>query len=156
WLDRVDIPATNIHPMPTAAADPAQDAATHDQELKNFFSASSDQMPRFDIILLGMGDDGHTASLFPFTPALDVGDRLITVGEKQGEPRITFTVPFINAARNVIFLIAGANKQEALQKIFHSDADPKAYPTKLIAPDEGCLWWLLDAEAGAELSPDEK
>lgn len=154
WLNHIDIPSENIHPMPTSANDPAADAATHNQELMDFFQVAPGQIPKFDIVLLGMGDDGHTASLFPFTPALDVGDRLVTVGEKQGEPRITFTIPLINAAQNILFLIAGTNKQEPLQKIFHEDIDPKAYPSKLITPDTGSLWWILDADAGAKLSPD--
>ncbi|ANV83790.1 6-phosphogluconolactonase [Picosynechococcus sp. PCC 7003] len=153
WLNQVPIPEDNIHPMPTEAADPQQDAAAYDATLRNFFGDRP--WPSFDIVLLGMGDDGHTASLFPQTAALTVGDRLITVGEKQGEPRLTFTVPLINAAHSIIFLVAGANKQEALQKIFHSDADGCAYPSKLINPDHGVLWWLLDAAAGDRLAPDE-
>lgn len=155
WLNHIDIPVTNIHPMPTMAANPAVDAASYNEELRAFFKVADQSMPEFDIILLGMGDDGHTASLFPYTEALDVGDRLVTVGNKDGEPRITFTVPLINAAHNIIFLIAGASKQEPLNKIFHEEIDPKAYPSKLISPVQGALWWLLDAEAGDRLSPDE-
>jgi 6-phosphogluconolactonase len=155
WLDRVEFPAVNIHPMPTMANDPQGDAATHNEELRCFFQLTGDEMPQFDIILLGMGDDGHTASLFPNTEALDVGDRLITVGNKGDDPRITFTVPLINAARNIIFLVAGTNKQPALHKIFHENIDPKDYPSKLIQPQDGRLWWLLDADAGEQLSPDE-
>ena len=155
WLNHIDIPAANIHPMPTMAANPAVDAASYDHELRSFFKGSEQSLPEFDIILLGMGDDGHTASLFPYTEALDVGDRLVTVGNKDGEPRITLTIPLINAAHNIIFLIAGASKQEPLNKIFHEEIDPKAYPSKLISPVQGALWWLLDAEAGDRLSPDK-
>ncbi|BAW96202.1 6-phosphogluconolactonase [[Synechococcus] sp. NIES-970] len=153
WLDQVPIPPDNIHPMPTDAADPYLDAATYDATLRAFFGDQT--WPAFDIILLGMGDDGHTASLFPQTAALAVSDRLITVGEKQGEPRLTFTVPLINAAHHIIFLVAGHNKQEALQQIFHSEADGFAYPSKLIEPDHGILWWLLDAAAGDRLTPHD-
>ncbi len=156
WLDHVDIPQANIHAMPTSANDPAVDAATHDAELADFFQTSAPQMPKFDIILLGMGDDGHTASLFPHTPALDVDDCFVTVGNKNGEQRLTLTVPLINAAHNIIFMIAGSNKQNALQKVLHGedDIENKAYPTRLISPQNGALWWLLDAEAGAQISPD--
>ena len=97
-----------------------------------------------------MGDDGHTASLFPHTEALQERDRLITVGNKQGEPRITFTVPFINHAQCVIFLVSGANKCYALSQIFAAEGDDMAYPARLIKP-QAELWWLLDQEAGTIL-----
>jgi 6-phosphogluconolactonase len=97
-----------------------------------------------------MGDDAHTASLFPNTKALKVCDRLITVGNKDDNLRITFTYPFINAARSVIFLAAGANKRPALAQIFAPVADDFVYPSRLIKP-QGELYWLLDAAAGLEL-----
>ena len=148
WLERVDIPKTNIHPMPTQAGAPTTDAEKYEAELRQFFGGSAE--PVFDIILLGLGDDGHTASLFPHTEALTVRDRLITVGSKDGQPRLTFTVPLINHARCVIFLVAGENKREALSQIFASSADDMTYPARLIQP-QGELWWLLDQAAGAEL-----
>ncbi|HBE50221.1 MAG TPA: 6-phosphogluconolactonase, partial [Cyanobacteria bacterium UBA11369] len=98
----------------------------------------------------GMGDDGHTASLFPHTEALLVSDRLITVGNKDGQPRLTFTAPLINTARCVIFVVAGANKRPALAQIFAPQGDEIAYPSRLIQP-VGELWWLLDESAGQEL-----
>jgi 6-phosphogluconolactonase len=97
-----------------------------------------------------MGDDAHTASLFPYTEALKVSDRLVTVGNKDDNLRITFTYPFINAARSVIFMAAGANKRPALAQVFASVADDFAYPSRLIRP-QGELYWLLDAAAGLEL-----
>jgi len=147
WLDRTNIPASNIHPMPTGSGDPAADASAHQTELQQFFKVSDGEFPAFDIILLGIGDDAHTASLFPGTPALQVRDNLVTVGNKDGEPRITFTVPLINRARCVIFIVAGASKQPALAQIFAPAADPMTYPARLVQP-EGELWWLLDAAAG--------
>ncbi|BBD61114.1 6-phosphogluconolactonase [Nostoc sp. HK-01] len=150
WLDRVDIPAANIHAMPTLDADPALSAAKHEQDLQEFFHTAPGEFPALDVILLGMGDDAHTASLFPHTDALKVSDRLITVGNKDGNPRITFTYPFINAARSVIFVVAGANKRPALAKVFAPEADDFSYPSRLIRP-QGELWWLLDSAAGAEL-----
>lgn len=151
WLNGVDIPVNNIHPMPTGAQDPAADAATHEAELKNFFQLENGEFPAFDLILLGMGDDGHTASLFPHTEALQVRDRLVTVGNKDGEPRLTFTVPLINHARCVMFLVAGENKQTALEQIFATTADEMNYPARLIEP-KGELWWLLDRAAGAKIN----
>ena len=97
-----------------------------------------------------MGDDAHTASLFPHTEALKVSDRLITVGNKDGNQRLTFTYPFINAARCVMFVVGGANKRPALAQVFAPEADNFQYPSRLIQP-QGELWWLLDAAAGSEL-----
>ncbi|MBW4619734.1 MAG: 6-phosphogluconolactonase [Cyanosarcina radialis HA8281-LM2] len=158
WLDRVNIPAANIHPMPTAPADPATAAKIHETELREFFNVSGEEFPVLDVILLGIGDDGHTASLFPHTDALQVGASktsagevpLVVVGNKDGQPRLTFTAPLINHARCVIFIVAGANKQPALAQIFAANGDPLTYPARLIQP-EGELWWLLDRSAGENL-----
>jgi 6-phosphogluconolactonase len=150
WLERVDIPAANIHPMPTAAGDPARDAQTYEAELRQFFALSAQDFPAFDLVLLGMGDDGHTASLFPHTQALSVRDRWVTVGNKDGQPRLTLTVPTLNHARQVIFLVSGESKRSALSQIFAPSGDAMTYPARLIQP-QGELWWLLDRAAGAEL-----
>jgi 6-phosphogluconolactonase len=150
WLDQIDIPAHNLYPMPTEAGDPQIDAQTYENELARFFRVAAGEFPFFDVILLGLGDDGHTASLFPHTPALQVCDRLITVGNKDGQPRLTFTVPLINHGRCVIFLVAGASKQTALAEIFAEISDPETYPARFIRP-QGELCWLLDESAGAAL-----
>lgn len=158
WLNHVPIPAANIFPMPTSANNPAVDAVKYGETLKAFFQSSSEEasnsgFPALDFVLQGMGDDGHTASLFPHTEALAVRDRPITVGNHDGEPRITFTVPLINQGRKVVFLVAGESKQTALSHIFSSessessDSDGQTYPSKLIQPASGCHW-LLDAAAG--------
>ena len=150
WLDKVDIPSANIHPMPTGGTTPTADAEKHETQLREFFGTSVGEFPSLDIILLGIGDDAHTASLFPHTDALKVQDRLVTVGNKDGQPRITFTASLINHAHYVIFLVAGASKQPALAQIFAPDADELTYPARLIQP-QGELWWLLDEAAGQEL-----
>lgn len=151
WLDQVAIPSENIHPMHTQGGNPQADAQQYEQELKSFFHCRAGEFPSIDIILLGMGDDGHTASLFPQTEALTVRDRLIAVGNKGESQRLTFTAPLINQGQCVIFLVAGANKRPALAEIFASEADEMEYPARLIQP-QGELWWLLDQEAGAEIS----
>lgn len=151
WLGKVPIPAENLHPMPTDAADPAIAAQQHEQQLQAFFHTTAGDFPALDVILLGIGDDGHTASLFPHTAALSVRDRLVTVGNKDGNPRITFTAPFINHARCVIFMVTGANKQHALSQIFAPDGDATTYPARLIQP-QGELWWLLDQAAGQAIA----
>ena len=153
WLDRVDIPAGNIHPIPTDEADPAVAARKCEEHLEQFFQTQKGDFPAFDLILLGMGDDGHTASLFPHTEALQVRERLITVGNKDAKPRITFTAPLINQARCVIFVVAGANKRPALDQVFAPVADDLTYPSRLIQP-QGELWWLLDRAAGQDLKLD--
>lgn len=151
WLDRVEFPSGNIHPMPTNGGDPAADAAAHEQELQTFFQVGAGEFPVFDLILLGIGDDGHTASLFPHTPALTVRDRLVTVGNKDGSQRLTFSAPLINRARCVMFLVAGESKRPALREIFAPTGDENTYPARLIAP-EGEVWWLLDEAAGTGLA----
>lgn len=151
WLDQVAFPSGNIHPMPTANPDPAVSANQHELELQQFFQLQPGKFPQFDIILLGIGDDGHTASLFPHTEALQVKDRLITVGNKDGQPRITFTAPLINHAFTVLFMVAGASKRPALAQIFAPVADDTVYPARLIQP-QGELWWLLDQAAGQDLN----
>ncbi|MFL0647249.1 6-phosphogluconolactonase [Cylindrospermopsis raciborskii UAM/DH-BiRr] len=150
WLNKVPIPQTNIHAVPTLSGNPVADANKYEQHLQEFFHCSPGTFPSLDVVLLGMGDDAHTASLFPHTEALQVRDRLVTVGNKDGNPRITFTYPLINAARSVIFLAAGANKRPALSQVFAEVADDFTYPSRLIKP-QGELLWLLDAAAGSQL-----
>jgi 6-phosphogluconolactonase len=155
WLDKVDIPAQNIHAIPTLEGNPQISAANHQQHLLEFFNIAPgnitpETFPSLDVTLLGMGDDAHTASLFPHTEALKITDKLVTVGNKDTSLRITFTYPFINASRCVIFLVAGASKQPALASVFAPEADNFAYPSRFIKPQEE-LWWLLDESAGEEM-----
>ena len=151
WLNHVSIPEGNIFPVPTSAGDPAADAAKYENTIKAFFEIDAGGIPTLDFVLQGMGDDGHTASLFPNTDALDVRDRLVTVGNHNGEPRITFTVPLINQGQKIVFLIAGKSKQEALSKVFAQDADNYSYPSRFI--QIAGPHWLMDADASKGL-PD--
>lgn len=164
WLDKVAIPESNIHPMPTDGESPAADAAKHEAHLREVFEISSG-FPAFDLILLGMGDDGHTASLFPHTAVLHEREKAIAVGEKDKQPRLTFTVPLINQANCVLFLVAGANKNEAIGQILTDSTETDlakesssamsdkdlSYPARLIKP-QGELCWLLDRPAAGNLS----
>ena len=150
WLDREPpFPAANIFPMPTESGDPAVDAERYDRLLQDFFQVAPGTVPQFDIILLGMGDDGHTASLFPQTAALDARDCLVTVGNKGDSQRLTLTYPVLNAARCAIFLVAGANKQAALAAARSPDCDRRVYPSGAVEP-AGELWWLVDRAAAGE------
>jgi 6-phosphogluconolactonase len=151
WLDLVPIPAANVHPMRTDFADPQLAAADYERQLAAHFGLAAGEFPTFDLMLLGMGDDGHTASLFPHTAALSVVDRSVTVGDKDGQPRLTLTFPTIDRARTTIFLVAGASKQAALAEIFATTGDANAYPSRGIKP-QGELLWLLDAAAGDKLA----
>lgn len=150
WLDRVAIPATNLHPISTDQVDSAVAAQKYEQHLQAFFGTQPGEFPALDLIFLGIGNDGHTASLFPHTKALQVRDRLVTLGNKDGEPRITFTVPLINHAHCVVFLVVGESKRPALSQIFASQAEAMEYPARLIQPS-GRLVWLLDSAAGVGL-----
>ena len=120
--------------------DPREAADFYEEELKEFF----DGPPDFDLVLLGIGEDGHTASLFPHTSALDVSARWVVENpvEKLGTTRITLTVPAIDTARKVIFLVAGEGKAEALKEILEGDADPHDYPAKLVQRVSDPVWMV--------------
>jgi 6-phosphogluconolactonase len=147
WLDQVPFPPDNLHPMPTEAAQPSEAAQQYEQHLQAFFGVGPGEILCLDLILLGIGDDGHTASLFPHTEALQVRDRLVTVGYKANQPRLTLTAAAINQAHCVLFLVAGENKRPALDQILAPEGDAQTYPARLIQP-RGKLLWLLDRSAG--------
>ena len=130
---------------------PTEAAAAYEQQLREFFG--TDSVPAFDLILLGLGEDGHTASLFPETSALDVTDRWVVVNPvlKLETSRLTLTIPVINAAKALTFLVAGEDKAEALKEILEGDADPRAYPAKFVRPENGDLTWMVDASAASAL-----
>ena len=144
------VPVGNVHRM-RGELPPQEAAEAYEEELRTFFQ--TEDVPRFDLILLGIGADGHTASLFPETSALEVHDRWVVANPVLGldTTRITLTVPVINAARAVVFLVAGEDKAEALREILETDADPRAYPARLIQPPGGPVW-MLDQSAASALS----
>ena len=144
------VPIGSVHRM-QGELPPDDAAAAYEEELRGFFGP--DELPRFDLILLGIGGDGHTASLFPETSALEVHDRWVVANPvlKLETTRITLTVPVINAALAVYFLVAGEGKADALAHILGGDADPRAYPASLIQPQEGPTW-MLDQQAASGLT----
>lgn len=105
--------------------------------------------PRFDLVILGMGADGHTASLFPYTEALQETEKFAVVNyvEKLGTTRLTLTFPVINNARNIIFLVAGEEKAETLKKVLEGEFEPQKYPAQNVRPRNGELFWLVDEKA---------
>ncbi len=147
-LDHVQV--ASVHRM-QGELPPEQAAKSYEEELREFFG--DEDPPVMDLIMLGIGGDGHTASLFPNTPALKVTDRLATENpvEKLNTVRITLTAPTINAARTVTFLVAGEDKSEALQQILEGDGSPNTYPAKLVRPADGPNW-MIDKEASLQLS----
>jgi len=144
-LSRVSV--GSVHRM-RGELPPTEAAAAYEEELRKFFG-TSDEPPSLDLILLGIGEDGHTASLFPETSALEVHDRWVVANPvlKLGTTRLTLTVPVINSARTVSFLVAGEGKAEALREILEGDADPREYPAKLVRPAGGPVWMVDRAAA---------
>jgi 6-phosphogluconolactonase len=155
-LSKVPIPPANIFPVPSENPDASAAAEAYEQTVQKFFGLAPGEFPRFDLILLGMGPDGHTASLFPETAALQEKSRLVVANwvEKLKTSRITFTLPVLNAARLVAFLVSGIDKAAALHEIFEGNAAGEKYPSKLVRPDEGKLIWFVDKAAASELSTD--
>jgi 6-phosphogluconolactonase len=154
-LDSVAIPPAQVHRM---RGEDAPDVAAEDYEivLVDTFELRFAEMPRFDLIILGMGADGHTASLFPGTAALDERLAMVVANEvpQLDTTRITLTYPVLNAARAVLFLAAGADKADAIGRIFGPN-DTDRPPAAFVRPTEGDLVWMLDAAAAAGL-PDRR
>jgi 6-phosphogluconolactonase len=151
-LEPLGIPASQIHRMRTELP-PPEAADLYEQELRATFNLAAGALPRFDFNLLGMGPDGHTASLFPHTAALTETQRLVVANEvpQLQTTRITLTPPAINASATIVFLIAGADKADALHKVLRGPVNPEQYPSQLIAPTDGELLFLLDRAAAAKL-----
>jgi len=149
-ISHVSIPRENVHPI-DGAVDADKGARIYERDLKTFFSGQ--EWPRFDLVLLGLGDDGHTASLFPHSGALRVQQRWTTsyFVEKLGAFRITLTAAAINAAANVEFLVTGSNKAASLAAVINGPRDPENLPAQLIEPNNGELTWLVDQAAASQL-----
>ncbi|HDZ01233.1 MAG TPA: 6-phosphogluconolactonase [Nitrospirae bacterium] len=153
-LDNIEIPKQNVHPVPTSGDSPSAAALTYEQDLTSHFDLSQNKLPEFDLILLGIGEDGHTASLFPNSPALDVTEHLtasVSPEDLAKQERITLTFPVINNAKNVFFLVSGTNKAEVIDKIINGN--DRSLPAANVNPAIGELFFLLDKDA-ASLLPD--
>jgi 6-phosphogluconolactonase len=149
-LSKVPLPAAQVHRM-EGELEPEAAASRYEAELRAEFGAET---PVFDLVLLGMGDDGHTASLFPHTAALHELGRLVVanhVPQQKQSWRITLTWPVINRGREVAFLIEGAAKTDVLRDVLLGAYDPETHPSQLIRPASGKLTFLLDAVAAAKL-----
>jgi 6-phosphogluconolactonase len=153
-LSQVPIPLTHIHRFRGEDADAQWAAADYELEIQRFFKIQPGEMPRFDFVLLGMGADGHTASLFPGTAALGETKRLVQANwvEKFRTFRLTLTVPVLNSAACILFLVAGKDKADAVKAVLEGKFQPQRYPAQLIQPAGGELIWLLDQSAARRLT----
>ena len=153
-LSKIPVAAGNVFRIPAENPDAAAAAEAYEKTLQKFFAIQTGQFPRFDLILLGMGPDGHTASLFPGSAGLQEKSRLVIANwvEKFKTHRLTFTLPVLNAAACVTFLVSGTDKAPALHQVLEGDAPGEQYPAKLIRPVDGKLIWLIDRAAASELT----
>jgi 6-phosphogluconolactonase len=139
-------------------ADTEKAALEYEQSLRAYFKLKDGEYPRFDLVLLGMGDEGHCLSLFPGTKALHASQRLVVrnwVGKLFTE-RITVTAPVANNANRVIFLVTRSNKALALKAVLEGPYEPEQLPAQLIRPASGNLLWLVDQDAAAKLAPQTR
>jgi len=150
-LDAVPCPVGNVHPMPTELPDPDLAAREYEKTLRNYFS---EDWPRFDLVLLGLGEEGHTASLFPGSPAFNETQRWVVAVNAPAKPalRLTLTLPALTAAANIYFLVAGSNKAEALHHVLTGSPDAKNYPASGIRRAKGTVIWWLDRAAAARVT----
>jgi 6-phosphogluconolactonase len=152
-LSKVPVPAENIHRIRAENPDAGKVAEDYEQELREFFRIETEQLPAFDCVFLGMGPDGHTASLFPGTEALHERKRLVVSNwvDKFLSYRITMTVPVLNNADTVIFLVNGKEKAEPLRVVLEGQKQTDRFPSQLIEPTHGKLLWLVDRAAARQL-----
>jgi 6-phosphogluconolactonase len=157
-LDHVPVPAANIHRI-HGEDDPVEAAASYEKELRTLLrtptgAPSSDPGRRIDLALLGLGDNGHTASLFPESAAVSEKVRWVKAESVDALPswRITLTVPVLNAAAELLFLVSGEEKATVLSRVLDGPRRPHELPAQMIAPSHGRLQWLVDTAAAAELA----
>lgn len=156
-IARVHIPPENVHRMPGERRDLDAAAAEYENVLRRFFEPTDDGWPAFDLVLLGIGSDGHTASLFPGSPVLEEGVRWVAAPyvEKLNAARLTLTLPALNHARQVLFLAAGKEKAPVLREILSDRPASPPLPARLIHPPDGRPIFFLD-RAAADLIGKEK
>ena len=151
-LSRVPLPARNVHPVNTQGVNARTASAEYDRHLKEFFRLGTHGVPVFDLMILGLGTDGHTASLFPDSPALAERERIFTenTGGKSRATRLTMTFTVLNAAREAVFLVSGTEKASVVRDIL--EGRENSYPAARVKLSSGHLTWLLDEAAGSKLS----
>ena len=157
-LSKAPLNEKQVHRIKGEMANAAEAAEEYEEELRESFGLEAGQLPRFDLILLGMGPEGHMASLFPGTKALGEERRLVVrnwVGKLYTD-RITLTPPVLNNAARVMFLVHGAEKAPALKAVLEGPYEPEQLPAQMIQPTNGWVLWLLDPTAAGMLEPQTK
>jgi 6-phosphogluconolactonase len=151
-LSNVPVPPANVHRIRSELPDAAISAREYEGTIRECVQGSP--VPRFDLVHLGLGEDGHTASLFPGSAALEEQQRLCVSNwvTRLNAYRITMTLPVLNAARAVVFIAAGVGKSSIVQRVLRESAELSPLPAQLVRPSDGGLWWMLDQAAAGELT----
>ncbi len=151
-LTKISIPSENIHRM-AGEKEPKTTAVEYEKELKTFFQLSEGALPRFDLILLGLGEDGHTASLFPGSAALDETEHLVAkvYVKKLNAHRLTLALPVLNESAQIYFLVAGKTKATIVKELLGTHPTMAKFPAQRIQPVNGALTWFITRDAAAEL-----
>ncbi len=149
-LDAAGIPAARVHRMPADAPDLQAAAREYEKSIRASLEQDGDGVPSFDVVVLGVGDDGHTASLFPGEPTVDVHDRLVVSVPARGsrEARLTLTATMLEHARNVLVLAVGAAKRPALDRVWSAQGDVHETPARVVRGCRGAVTWIIDRAAG--------
>ena len=152
-LSKISIPEVNVHRIPGELPDASEAAHRYEDDMRAALGLGAAEFPRFDLVLLGLGADGHTASLFPGTEALRERQRSAAANwvDTLRAWRITLTLPAINRARTVMFLVCGADKAEAVKSVLEGPSVPDAPPARLVRPRHGRLLWFMDPDAASLL-----
>jgi 6-phosphogluconolactonase len=152
-LSKITIPAENVFRVPAENPDADAAASEYEARIRRFFELKPGEFPRFDLILLGMGPDGHTASLFPDSPALDEQTRVVVANwvAKFNTHRITFAFPVLDHAAEVLFMASGVDKADMVRQVLEGKNTPPL-PAQRVQPSDGKLLWMLDEAAAAKLT----
>ena len=152
-LTKITIPSENVFRVPAENPDADAAASEYEAQLRKFFDLKRGEFPRFDLILLGLGPDGHTASLFPDSKALEETSRLVVANwvAKFNTHRITFTFPVLIQAADVMFMASGADKADMVHQVLETKPTPP-FPSQRVQPSNGKLLWMLDEAAAAKLT----
>jgi 6-phosphogluconolactonase len=150
-LNSIPISERQIHRMPADQADRNAASQSYTEEMRRTFGTNG--IPNFDLLQLGMGPEGHTASLFPHQPSLGERQRLVMPVSVPKPPpdRLTFTPPLLNAAHHILFLVTGDEKADAVHAVLEGDYQPEEYPAQIVRPTNGDVTWMLDTRAAAKL-----